>query len=182
MAHAPAAVALGLAIALSSGIASWGGLAPVAPASAEEWGAIEPGVTTLDEVRARYGAPSKETHAKVEGYDTSQWVYEGARAPSGMLRMTIDYGLLTPQGYKQTVVRVIRLEPKPKIFGRNTVAQAFGEPDGISTQNEQESYFYQSGLVVTFDKAGEDAVLLNFTPPQPDTPAAPRPAPAAPKR
>ena len=45
--------------------------------------------------------------------------------------MTVDYGLLTPQGYKPTVVRVLRLEPKPKIFGRNTVIQAWGVPDGI---------------------------------------------------
>ena len=64
-----------------------------APAPAEEWGGIEPGVTTVDAVRSRYGAPTKETHAKVEGYDTLQWVYEGAQAPGGIQRMTIEYGL-----------------------------------------------------------------------------------------
>ncbi len=26
-----------------------------------------------------------------------QWVYEGARAPGGIKRMTVDFGLLTPQ-------------------------------------------------------------------------------------
>lgn len=154
-------------------------LAP-ALAPAEEWGGIEPGVTTIEAVRARYGAPTKETRAKADGYDTIQWIYEGAQAPGGIQRMTVDYGLLTPQGYKQTVVRVLRLEPRPKIFGRNTVLQGWGEPDGIATQNEQDSLLYKSGLVVTFDKDGDDAVLLTFTPPQPIAP--PAPASAAPKR
>jgi len=93
--------------------------------------------------------------------------------------MTVDYGLLTPQGFKQTAVRVLRLEPKPKIFGRNTVIQGFGVPDGISDQDGQDTFFYKSGLLVTFDKTGSEAVLLNFTLPQPDAPAA-RPAPASP--
>jgi hypothetical protein len=147
-------------------------------ARAEEWGGIEPGVSTLETVRSRYGAPSKESHAKVEGYDTTQWVYEGTQAPGGIQRMTIDYGLLTPQGYKANLVRVIRLEPKTMVFGRNTVVQGFGVPDGMSTQNDQEVFFYKSGLLVTFNKEGTEAIILNFTPPQPDQP----PAPAAPKR
>ena len=146
--------------------------------AAEEWGAIDPGVSTTDQVRARYGAPSKETSAKADGYDTVRWVYEGARAPGGIERMTIDYGLLTPQGYKPTVVRVLRLEPKPKIFGRNTVIQAWGVPDGISQQNDLDVFFYKTGLLVNFDKEGDEAALLTFTPPQPDKP----PAAPAPKR
>jgi hypothetical protein len=154
-------------------------MALVMPAigAAEEWGAIDPGVTTIEQVRARYGAPTRETRAKVDGYDTIQWVYEESRAPGGVRRMTVDYGLLTPQGYKQTVVRVLRLEPKPLIFGRNTVLQAWGLPDGTSTQNEQATIFYKSGLIVIFNKEGTDSVLLTFTPPQPDPPAS-----AAPKR
>ena len=144
----------------------WGGLGP---AIAEEWGGIDPGVTTADQVRARYGAPSKETRAKAEGYDVLTWVYEDARAPGGIQRMTVDYGLLTPQGFKATVVRLLRLEPKPKIFGRNTVIQAWGVPDGLSKQNEADVFFYRSGLLVNFDKQGDEATLLTFTPPQPDT-------------
>jgi len=148
--------------------------------TAEEWGAIEPGVTTTDQVRARYGAPSKESSAKADGYDTVRWVYEGARAPGGLERMTIDYGLLTPQGYKPTVVRVLRLEPKPKIFGRNTVIQAWGVPDAITKHNEMDVFFYKTGLLVNFDQGGDEAALLTFTLPQPGTPAPA--APAAPKR
>jgi hypothetical protein len=37
-------------------------------------------------------------------------------------------------------------------------------------------FFYKSGLLVNFDPGGEEAALLTFTLPQPDTPA-----PAAPK-
>jgi len=145
--------------------------------SAEEWGGIEPGITTIEQVRARYGAPSKETRAKMESHDTIQWVFEDARAPGGIQRLTVDYGLLTPQGYKPTVVRALRLEPKPRVFGKNTVAQGWGPPDAIASQNEQETFFYKSGLVVIFTKDGNDTVLMTFTPPQPDTPP-----PAAPRR
>jgi hypothetical protein len=169
-----------IARALLTGLAVVGLLVGPTGAGAEEWGGIEPGLTTIEQVRARYGAPSKETRAKEQGHDTIQWVFEGARAPGGIERMTVDYGLLTPQGYKQTVVRAFRLEPKPKIFGKNTVAQAWGPPDAIGSQNDQETFFYKSGLVVIFTKDGTDTVLMTFTPPQPDAPA--RPAPAAPKR
>jgi hypothetical protein len=163
--------------ALLAAIATAGLLLARGSVSAEEWGGIDPGVTTVDQVRARYGAPSKETHAKADGYDTLRWVYEDTRAPGGIERVTIDFGLLTPQGYKPTVVRVLRLEPKPKIFGRKTVIQAWGVPDGITKHNEMDVFFYRSGLLVNFDKEGDEAALLTFTPPQPDTPA-----PAAPKR
>jgi hypothetical protein len=173
-----------MARVLAAAVALWSAIALGMPASALDWGGIEPGVTTIEQVRARYGAPSKESRAKVEGYDTIQWLYEDARAPGGIQRMIVDYGLLTPQGYKQTAVRVLRLEPKPKVFGRNTVIQGFGVPDGMSNQDGQDTFFYKSGLLVTFDKTGSEAVLLSFTPPQPDAPAS-RPAPAppgAPKR
>jgi hypothetical protein len=148
-------------------------------ASAEEWGGIEPGVTTIEQVRTRYGAPSKETRAKMEGYDTTEWVYEDTRAPGGIQKMTVDFGLLTPQGYKPALARVLRLQPKSKVFGRATVIEAFGVPDGMTTENDQDIFFYQSGLIVTFNKEGDEAVLLSFTPPQP---ARPPPSPAAPKQ
>jgi hypothetical protein len=170
-------MAPGRARALLATLAVAGLLVGPAGARAEEWGGIEPGLTTIEQVRARYGPPSKETRAKVEGHDPIQWVFEDARAPGGVQRLTVDYGLLTPQGYQQTVVRTVRLEPKPKVFGKNTVAQGWGPPDAITSQNEQETFFYKSGLVVIFTKDGTDTVLMTFTPPQPDGPA-----PVAPKR
>ena len=162
---------------LLAGLAIAGLLMGPAGVRAEEWGGIEPGLTTIDQVRARYGAPSKETRAKVEGHDTIQWVFEDARAPGGVQTLTVDFGLLTPQGYKRTVVRAFRIVPKPKIFAKNTVAQAWGAPDAIAMQNGQETFFYKSGLVVIFTQDGTDTVLMTFTPPQPDAPA-----PATPRR
>jgi hypothetical protein len=163
--------------ALLAAVAMAGLLLVGGPGTAEEWGAIEPGLTTAEQVRARYGAPSKETRGKADGYDIMQWVYEGPQAPGGIQKMTVDYGLLTPQGFKPTVVRVLRLEPKAKVFGRNTVIQAWGVPDGITQQNELDTFFYKTGLLVNFDKEGDEAALLTFTPPQPDAPP-----PTAPKR
>jgi hypothetical protein len=85
-------MAPGRARALLAGLAIAGLLVGPAGAGAEEWGGIEPGVTTIEQVRARYGAPSKETRAKVEGHDTIQWIFEDARAPGGVQRLTVDYG------------------------------------------------------------------------------------------
>ena len=82
--------------------------APVA-ASAASWGGIEPGETTLEQVRERYGAPSSETKQKVETYDTTTWIYEAAKAPGGMNRMVVDFGILKPDGFKPTLVRVFAL-------------------------------------------------------------------------
>jgi len=50
------------------------GLTIAAPAAvwASGWGGIEPGETTMEQVRERYGAPSKETKQKIEGYDTAR--------------------------------------------------------------------------------------------------------------
>src|SRR5262249_45675026 len=122
------------------------------PAAASEWGGVEPGVTTLDDVRARYGQPSKETRAKVENYDTVQWVCEGDRAPAGMNRMTVDFGLLVQSTYKPTVVRLLTLEPRPGIFGKQTVVSGWGVPDGLGDNPDGTvSMFWKDGLIVTLD-------------------------------
>ena len=52
-------------------------------AAALDWGGIEPGVTTAEQVRERYGPPTKETQRKGEGYDTFEWLYERRQAPVG---------------------------------------------------------------------------------------------------
>jgi hypothetical protein len=154
------------------------------PASAAEWGNIEPGVTTPEQVRARYGEPSKETSAKVEGYDTRQWVYEGSRAPEGLVRMTVDFGLLTPSGYQPSLVRLLKLEPKPLIFGRHTVMDGWGLPDNVTKRDGFDTFFYRIGLFVIFDKEGTSAVTMVFSIPQePAAKSAPAPpASAAPTK
>jgi hypothetical protein len=160
-------------------------LALAPPARAADWGGIEPGVTTAEQVRERYGAPTLESKRTLEGYDTSEWVYEGRQAPAGLVRMTVDFGLLTPSGYHPVVVRVLRLDPKPFIFGRDTILDGWGVPDQVGVKDEREMFVYRSGLVVTFDKSGTVATGLYFTVRQPGSqagpaPSAPAPPPAAP--
>jgi hypothetical protein len=143
------------------------------PATAIGWGGIEPTATTLEQVRERWGPPSKETRSREEGHETIQWVYEGAGAPAGLNRMTVDFGLMRPDGYKPHLVRSLKLEPKPSIFGRSTVVEAFGAPDRVGIQDDLPLIVYNAGLFVYFDKDGQMAVLLLFTPPLPGGAAAP---------
>src|SRR5262245_34468393 len=162
---------------------------------AAEWGGVQPGVTSREQVNDRYGPPSKENRPKIEGYDTIQWVYENTRAPAGIIRMTIDFGILAPSGFKSNVVRVLTLEPKPSIFGRMTLIQGWGLPDGISNNPDGSvNLLWKDGLFVTLDKEGEEAAVMVFSPPQPTleipplppgTPGSPppsQPGTAAPKR
>jgi hypothetical protein len=138
-----------------------------------EWAAIRPGESTQQAVRAQFGQATKVTSQKVDGYDSAQWLYEGEQAPRGIARMTIDFGILTPQGYKPEIVRVMVLHPKPGTFTRADVLAGWGEPQGIRTDGGGPAVFYQSGLVVTFDKEGWLATSMTFTPPQklPEGPA-----------
>ena len=166
---------LAVTLLLAVGVALW---PPVA--GALEWGGIEPGVTTAEQVRERYGPPTKETKRKVEGYDTFEWLYESRQAPVGFIRMTVDFGLLTPAGYSSSVVRVLRLEPKPFIFGRDTIVDGWGVPDQIGVKDERELFVYRAGLVVIFDQSGGLATSLYFSVKQPDQPAAAPVPPATP--
>lgn len=151
---------LGFALALSLGVPS--------AVVAADWGAISPGASTIETVRERYGAPSRETRQKLEGYDTIQWVYEGARAPAGMKRMIVEFGLLTPGGFRANVVRYFVLEPKPGVFGRRTIVNGWDVPDGIGEEGGRKVFFYKAGLKVTFDENEDNALSMAFTIPQPE--------------
>jgi len=166
-----AVLALALALPAAAGAASWGG--------------IEPGDTTLDQVRERFGAPSKETKQKTENYDTTTWIYEGAKAPAGMNRMVVDFGILKPDGFKPNLVRVFVLEPNPTIFTVQTVIDGWGLPTAAGDQGGYGTMLYEIGLFVTFDKQTLWAHSMTFTPPQPlprdpAAGAAPVPAPSSP--
>jgi hypothetical protein len=168
-----AALALALALALP------------ATAGAANWGGIEPGATTLEQVRERYGAPSKETKQKVETYDTTTWIYEGPNAPTGINRMVVDFGILKPDGFKPNLVRLFVLEPKSSIFAVQTIVDGWGLPSAAGDQGGFPTMLYEEGLVVVFDKQTFWAVSMTFTPPQPFAQppaagAAPAPAPAPP--
>ena len=93
--------------------------------------------------------------------------------------MTVDFGLLTAGGYKPNLVRLLTLEPKPWMFGKNTVIQGWGVPDGVADNKDGTST--SSGRTACssmFDKEGKDSMSMIFSVPQPLAPSAP---PAAPK-
>jgi hypothetical protein len=144
-------------------------------AAAEQWGGLEPGVSTMLNVSSLRGDPTRKGTQKVDGYDTAEWIYEGPKAPGGINRMTIDFGLMTPTGYRAELVRSFKLEPKPGAFDRDSVIAGWGPPAGVGKDGEIDFFFYKEGLFVYFDKDGFKVASLVFTPPQlPPAEGAPR--------
>jgi len=152
-------------------------LAPAVNVRAEQWGAMVPGESTMDAVRALRGQPTRTTTVKVDGYDTAQWVYERVQAPPGITRLTIYFGLRTPSGYRPEIVRSFKLEPRPGIFDRGLVLVGWGPPAGVGREGEVEFIFYKEGLFVYFAPQDDARVTsMVFTPPQlPPAPAGTRP-------
>jgi hypothetical protein len=148
-------------------------MAAAPPALAAEWGTIVAGSSTMESVRAQYGGPTKTETQKVDAYDTASWIYEGAQAPRGLVRMTVDFGILQAGGYRRDVVRSFKLEPKPGVFTRGTVIAGWGRPDRAGKQGDNDVFVYTQGLVVIFGKDGRPAETLVFTPPQPVEPGKP---------
>jgi hypothetical protein len=145
-------------------------LLPALPALAAEWGLIQPGVSTTRDVRERYGAPSRTEQKKIDKYDTESWIYEGDRAPEGIIRMTVDFGLVQDNTYRPDVVRVLQLEPHGATFNRGIIGNGWGFPDGSGKQGNEEYFVYKDGLLVYFNPDGWTVRLLLFTLPQPRDP------------
>lgn len=147
-------------------------LAAAAAGAAAEWGGIVPGTTTMEAVRSRWGPPTRQSTQNVEGYETTRWVYEGGQAPAGFTRMTVDFGLLQPSGYRGDVVRAFTLEPTRNVFTREAVLDGWGRPSGARRDGEILSYFYEEGLIVYFEPDGWTVRSMVFTLPQPAPPGA----------
>lgn len=145
-------------------------VAVAAPAGGAEWGLIRPGDTTMDGVRARYGPPTRALREKIEGYETESWVYEGAQAPTAMVRLTVDFGLVQAEKFRREVVRAFRLEPRAGSFNRGVIANGWGLPDLAWHEGEEERFLFKDGLLVHFDKDGWNVRLMVFTVPQPRDP------------
>jgi len=152
-------------------------LAHPVPTPAAEWGLINPGETPMDAVRRRYGNPTRATTQKVDGYDSAQWVYEEAQAPTGMIRMVVEFGMLTPTGFLPQIVRSVLLHPKPGTFNRTLVVQGWGPPTARGEQSGSPAYLYEDGLFVVFDEAVWEVETMLFVPKQ----QIPLPAPAPPR-
>ena len=136
-------------------------------AYAAEWGSITPGTSTKGEVRALYREPTRAVNRTVEGYDVTDWIYERDRAPGGIVRLTIEFGLLVGSGFKPDVVRTFRLEPAPGVFTRRSIISGWGLPYAAGREGETPEFYYEEGLLVLFNKDGWNVEQLVFTPPQP---------------
>lgn len=143
--------------------------------AAEQWGGIEPSQSTVAVVKGLHGSPTRTARQKVDGYDTEEWIYEDAKAPGGIRRMTVDFGLMTPRGYRADLVRSLKIEPKPGAFDKHSVTTGWGPPAGVGKDGEVEFFFYKEGLFVYFMPDGLGVTSMVFTPPQlPPGQAAPR--------
>ena len=141
-------------------------------AVAEQWGGIEPAESTMAVVKGLRGTPTRTAKQKVDGYDTEEWVYEDAKAPAGIRRLTVDFGLVTPAGYRPDLVRSLRLDPKPGAFDKESITTGWGPPAGLGKEGDVDFYFYKEGLFVYFAKDGHGVATMTFTPPQLQPPGA----------
>jgi hypothetical protein len=141
---------------------------------AAEWSTIVPGQSTAVSVRERWGAPTRMTTQKEEGFDTDTWIYEGAQAPAGMMRVVVDFGLKNTTGYHRDIVRVLRLEPRAGVFDRDIIVNGWGPPDQVGSEQSSRVFLYKNGLFVYFDEDKSDARVMIFTVPQPFLPESPK--------
>jgi hypothetical protein len=137
-----------------------------APVAALEWGGIDPGQSTMEAVRGRFGQPTRTSIERVDAYESARWVYEGELAPAGLERMVIDFGLLTPGGFRPEIVRSLLLHPRSGAFNRNLVLQGWGEPTGVGQQSGVPTFMYEEGLFVSFDEDIWEVRTMLFTPKQ----------------
>lgn len=154
-----AGVALGLAV-----------LAGAVLAGAAGWGGITPGETLRRDVQARYGPPSRERMVTDDGRTAAEWTYTGERAPRGIDRMVVGFGLLRGASFVPDVVRALTLYPKPGVFRLPLITEGWGKPDAIGTdeQTGRPAFRYDAkGLLVIFDRRGEWAEMIVFAPEPP---------------
>ncbi len=154
---------LGLVLAMAV-LAAAGGL------GAENWGGLAPGETMRAGVETLYGRPSRERTLVEEGRTVAEWTYAGERAPQGLERMVISFGLVAGGRFAPDVVRSIVLYPKPHIFSLRSISNGWGPPEAIGTEEAtgRPSFHYRTkGLFIIFDKTGAWAELMLFAPPQP---------------
>jgi hypothetical protein len=138
--------------------------------AAETWGGLTPGETLRSGVESLYGRPSRERPLVEEGRTVMEWTYAGDRAPRGVERMVIGFGLASGATFNPDVVRSIAIYPKPHVFSLRAISNGWGPPDAVGTEEAtgRPSFHYRTrGLLIIFDKTGAWAEMLLFGPPQP---------------
>jgi hypothetical protein len=144
-------------------------LAAAGHVGAESWGGLTPGETTRAGVERLYGRPSRERTLVEEGQTSAEWTYAAERAPRGLDRMVISFGLLAGGRFSPDVVRAVALYPRPRVFSMPVVTSGWGTPDAIGTEEAtgRPSFHYRArGLLIIFDKTQSWAEFLLFGPRQ----------------
>ena len=147
-------------------------LAGISPCGAESWGGIVPGETSRRALEAVYGRPSRERSVVEEGRTVAEWTYAGDRAPRGLDRMVVSFGMLGSAGFSADVVRSVAIYPRPRVFNVSAIATGWGTPDAVGTEEQSGRpalRFDRLGLFIVMDRNGEYAEMLLFAP----TPRAP---------
>jgi hypothetical protein len=144
-------------------------LAATGDAVAESWGGLTPGETTRAGVEALFGRPNRERSVVDEGRTVAEWTYAAERAPRGMERMVISFGYIVGGRFAADVVRSVTLYPKPHVFSLRAIANGWGTPDAIGTEEAtgRPTFQYRTlGLLIIFDKTGGWAEFMLFGPRQ----------------
>jgi hypothetical protein len=147
-----------------------GALAGGRGVGAESWGDLTPGETRRAGVEALYGRPSRERSFVEEGQTVAEWTYAGERAPRGLERMIVAFGLMAGGRFVPDVVRSVALYPKPRIFSLRAISNGWGPPEAVGTEEAsgRPSFHYRTrGLLIIFDKTGAWAEFMLFGPRQP---------------
>jgi hypothetical protein len=144
-------------------------LAAAGDVGAEAWGGVTPGETTRAGVERLFGRPSRERTLVEEGRTAAESTYAAERAPGGMERMVVSYGLMVGGRFVPDVVRAVTLYPKPRAFSLRAITNGWGTPDAIGTEEAtgRPSFQYrEKGLLIILDKSGAWAELMLFAPRQ----------------
>jgi hypothetical protein len=102
-----------------------------------------------------------------EGRTASEWTYMGDRAPTGLDRMVVSFGLLGPGGFAPDMVRALVLYPKPRLYSLGTITQGWGTPDAVGSdeQTGQVAFRYdRHGVLILLDRTESWAEMILFAP------------------
>jgi len=158
-----AGLGLGLAVSVALGL---GGLHPAAGAG---FGRITPGETTRKEVEGEYGKPSREATVLTEGRTVAEWTYLSGRAPKGITRMVIAFGLIRNEQFEPDLVRSLTLYPDAGVFPLKALTNGWGEPAATAKDSStgRTIFRYAGGLFVALDRTGRWAEVMTFAPAPP---------------
>jgi hypothetical protein len=142
-------------------------LALAGPAASADWGGIQPGLSTRQNVETLYGRPSWERTVVEEKRNLLEWTYAGERAPRGVTRMVVSFGLNGASGFRDELVRALQIYPAPGAYTIGNITAAWGKPEAIGTNQETGQVMFRynaQGLLVVMNRRGDSVEVMLFVP------------------